>query len=140
MRSEGNAGKRGGQPGDIIVVFKEEDHEYFIREEDDIVYDLTISFPEAVLGTEVDVPTLNGKAKLKIDPGTPAGKLLKMKDKGIKHLNHHGWGDQIIRVIVDIPKKLNSKEKDLLKSLAELPNFKTSQKEDSKGFFKKFGL
>ena len=87
MRGEGNAGKRGGHPGDLIVVFKEEEHKYFIREEDDIIYDLTITFPEAVLGTDVDVPTLVGKARLKIDPGTPSGKLLKMRDKGVKHLN-----------------------------------------------------
>ncbi|MDZ7608027.1 MAG: J domain-containing protein [Cyclobacteriaceae bacterium] len=72
---------------------KEEEHEYFIREEDDIVYDLTITFPEALMGTEVDVPTLVGKARLKIDPGTQSGKLLKMRDKGIKHLNDSGqWG------------------------------------------------
>ncbi len=140
IRGEGNAGKRGGQSGDIIVVFKEEEHEYFVREEDDIVYDLTITFPEAVLGTEVDVPTLVGKARLKIDSGTQSGKLLKMRDKGIKHLNHSGRGDQIVRVLVNIPNKLSNKEKELLKELAEQPNFKTSDKENEKGFFKRFGL
>jgi len=140
MRGEGNAGKRGGQPGDIIVVFKEEENSYFFREEDDIIYDLTITFPEAVLGTEVDVPTLVGKARLKIDPGTPSGKLLKMRDKGIKHLNHSGHGDQIVRIMVNIPKKLSNKEKELLKELAEQPNFKTSDKDGEKGFFKRFGL
>ncbi|MBK7630341.1 MAG: molecular chaperone DnaJ [Ignavibacteriales bacterium] len=140
MRGEGNAGKRGGHSGDIIVVFKEEEHEYFVREEDDIVYDLTITFPEAVLGTEVDVPTLVGKARLKIDSGTQSGKLLKMRDKGIKHLNHSGRGDQIVRVVVNIPQKLSNKEKELLKELAEQPNFKTSDKENDKGFFRRFGL
>ena len=140
MRGEGNSGKRGGHPGDLLVVFKEEEHEYFTREEDDIIYDLTITFPDAVLGTEVDVPTLAGKARLKIDPGTPAGKLLKMRDKGIKHLNHSGHGDQIVRVNINIPRKLSNKEKELLRELAEQPNFKTSDKDDEKGFFKKFGL
>jgi molecular chaperone DnaJ len=140
MRSEGNAGKRGGHPGDLIVVFKEEEHKYFVREEDDIIYDLTITFPEAVLGTDVDVPTLVGKARLKIDPGTQSGKLLKMRDKGVKHLNHSGHGDQIVRINVNVPKKLSSKEKELLKELAEQPNFKTSDKDDEKGFFKRFGL
>ena len=86
LRGEGNSGKRGGSPGDIIVVFKEQEHEYFFREDDDIIYNLFISFPEAVLGADVDVPTLNGKARLKIDPGTPNGKFLKMTGKGIKHL------------------------------------------------------
>ena len=78
LRGEGNAGKRGGHSGDIIVVFKNIAHEYFFREDDDIIYSLFISFPEAVIGAEVDVPTLNGKARLKIDPGTPHGKFLKM--------------------------------------------------------------
>lgn len=140
LRGEGNAGKRGGQPGDVIVIFKEEEHDYFVREEDDIIYDLTITFPEAVLGTEVDVPTLNGKARLKIDSGTPSGKLLKMRDKGIKHLNHSGQGDQIVRIMVNIPKKLSNREKELLKELAEQPNFKTSDKGNEKGFFNRFGL
>lgn len=140
MRGEGNSGKRGGQSGDLLVVFKEEEHEYFIREEDDIIYDLTITFPDAVLGTEVDVPTLAGKARLKIDSGTPAGKLLKMRDKGIKHLNHSGHGNQIVRINVNIPKKLSNKEKELLKELAEQPNFKSSDKDDEKGFFKRFGF
>ncbi len=140
LRGEGNAGKRGGSSGDIIVVFKEQEHEYFQREENDIVYNLIISFPEATLGAEVDVPTLNGKARLKIDPGTPNGKLLKMTGKGIKHLNHSGFGDQIVRVNIDVPKKLTSKEKELLKELMELPNFKGDIKDQEKGFFKRFGL
>jgi len=140
IRGEGNAGKRGGPSGDIIVIFKEQEHDYFLREEDDIIYDLSITFPEAVIGTEVDVPTLVGKARLKIDSGTPSGKLLKMRDKGIKHLNHSGSGDQIVRVIVNIPKKLNHKERELLKELAEQPNFKSLGIENEKGFFSKFNL
>ncbi len=140
LRGEGNMGKRGGSAGDIIVVFKEQEHEYFIREEDDILYDLTITFPEAALGTEVDVPTLNGKARLKIDSGTPPGKLLKMRDKGIRHLNHSGRGDQIVRISIDVPKKITSKEKELLKELSDQQNFKASDKNGDKGFFKRFGL
>ncbi len=140
LRGEGNAGKRGGNPGDIIVVFKEQEHEYFKREENDIIYNLVISFPEAALGTEVDVPTLNGKARLKIDPGTPSGKLLKMTGKGIKHLNHAGYGDQIVKVIIDVPQKLNTREKELLKELMEMQNFKGDSKESDKGFFRRFGL
>jgi len=140
LRGEGNTGKRGGQPGNIIVVFKEEEHKYFVREDDDIIYDLSISFPEAALGIEVDVPTLNGKARLKIDSGTQPGKLLKLREKGIKHLNQHGRGDEIVRVNVVIPKKLNSKERELLKELAEQPNIKTSGKDESKSFFNRFGL
>jgi molecular chaperone DnaJ len=138
LRGEGNAGKRGGQAGDIIVVFQELPHEYFIRENDDIIYDLYLSFPVAALGGEIEVPTLNGKAVLKIEPGTNPGKMLKMRDKGIKHLNHSGYGDQYVRVNVDVPKKLSSKEKELLKELMELQNFKKSPNADEKNFFKRF--
>lgn len=139
LSGEGNAGKKGGRAGDLIVVFKEEEHEYFVREGDDIIYDLHLSIPEAILGTEVEVPTLNGKAMLKIDPGTPSGKMLKMTNKGIKHLNQPGYGDQLVRVIVEFPKKLTNKEKELLKELSEQPNFKGKITE-GKGFFKKFGF
>lgn len=128
LRGEGNAGKNGGQNGDIIVVFKELPHEYFIREGDDIIYDLYISYPEAVLGTEVEIPTLNGRAKLKIEPGTQPGKFLKMRDKGIQHLNSHGAGDQLVRINIYVPKRVNSKEKDLLKELNNMPNIKVPEK------------
>ncbi len=140
MRGEGNVGKRGGSPGDIIVIFQETPHEYFVREGDDIVYDLFITYPDAVLGAEVDVPTLTGKARLKIDAGTQPGKLLKMRDKGIKHLNQSGNGDQIVRINISVPKKISSKEKELLKQLASSPNFKLAADSDDKKFFKRFGL
>jgi len=140
LRGQGNAGLRGGSPGDIIVVFQENPHEYFKREGDDIVYDLFISFPEIVLGTEVEVPTLNGKAKLKIDGGTQPGKLLRMRDKGIQHLNQHGAGDQLVRVNIFVPKKISVKEREVLKELSEMPNIKSNSGSDDKNFFKRFGL
>ncbi|NWF89490.1 MAG: molecular chaperone DnaJ [Ignavibacteriaceae bacterium] len=140
MRGEGNSGKRNGPAGDIIVIFQEIPHDYFKREDDDIIYDLIISYPEAVLGADVDVPTLSGKARLKIDPGTQPGKLLKMRDKGIKHLNASGYGDQIVRVNIDVPRKINSKERELLKELSEQPNVKGNTSSDEKSFFKRFGL
>ena len=139
MRNEGNSGKRGGPSGDVIVIFQEAPHEYFVREGDDIVFDLHLNFPEAAMGAEVEIPTLNGKAVLKIDPGTQPGKLLKMKHKGIKHLNHTGSGDQIVRINVDVPRKLNSKEKELLKELSGMPNFNDGNNQGKK-FFNKFGL
>ena len=139
MRGEGNAGKRTGQNGNIIVVFQELEHEYFIRENDDIIYDMFVDYPLAVLGGEVEVPTLNGKAMLKIEPGTQPGKLLKMTAKGIKHLNSSGNGDQLVRVNLVVPKKTNSEEKELLKKLAEKPNIKAASNSE-KGFFKRFGL
>jgi len=140
IRGEGNSGKRGGPAGDLLVVFEEISHEYFIRDGDDIIYDLLISFPESVLGNEVEVPTLTGKSMLKIEPGTQAGKLLKMRGKGVKHLNQSGVGDQIVRVNIRVPKKVTAKEKELLKELAGLPNIQVNPNKDGKGFFKKFGL
>lgn len=140
MRGEGNSGKRNGASGDVIVIFQEIAHELFKREEDDIIYDLFISYPEAVLGADVEVPTLNGKARLKIDPGTHSGKLLKMRDKGIKHLNSSGFGDQIVRVNIDVPRKVNSREKELLKELSDQPNVKGNPNADEKNFFKRFNL
>ncbi len=124
LRGEGNAGKNGGPAGDIIVVFKEVPHEYFTRDGDDIVYELFISYPEAVLGSEVEIPTLNGRAKLKIESGIQPGKFLKMRDKGIQHLNRHGSGDQLVKVSIFVPKKVSSKEKDMLRDLQKQPNIK----------------
>ena len=140
LRGEGNSGKRGGQSGDIIVVFQELPHDNFIRENDDIIYNLFVTFPQAALGAEVEVPTLTGKAMLKVDPGTQPGKMLKMKGKGIRHLNYSGSGDQIVRINVAIPQKLNSKEKEIIKKLSEMPNVKTSSEDEKKNFFSKFGL
>jgi molecular chaperone DnaJ len=122
MRGEGNAGKNGGPSGDIVVVFQEIEHPYFIREGDDLIYDLFLTYPEVVLGTTVEVPTINGRAKLKIESGTQHGKFLKMKGKGIQHLNQHGSGDQLVRINIHVPNKVNSKEKDLLNELSKTPN------------------
>ncbi|MEW6196777.1 MAG: molecular chaperone DnaJ [Bacteroidota bacterium] len=126
LRGEGNAGKNGGSAGDIIVVFEELQHEYFTRDGDNVIYELNISYPEAVLGTEVEVPTLNGKAKLKIEPGTQPGKFLKMREKGIQHLNSHGAGDQLVKINVHVPKNVSGKEKEMLKELQKMPNIKAS--------------
>ena len=126
LRGEGNAGKNGGHAGDIIVVFKELPHEYFLRDGDNIIYELVLSYPEAVLGEEVEVPTLNGRAKLKIEPGTQPGKYLKMREKGIQHLNSHGAGDQLVKINIHVPRKVTSREKELLKELQGQPNIVVS--------------
>ena len=139
LRGEGNAGKRGGEAGAIIVVFEELPHKHFVREEDDIIYNLFVTYPQAALGAEVEVPTLNGKAVLKIDSGTQSGKFLKMRGKGIRHLNSSGAGNQIVKINVAVPHKMNSKEKELLKQLSEMPNIKDSSKAEEKNFFKRFG-
>lgn len=138
LRGQGNAGKRGGEAGDLIVLIEEEEHEYFERDGNDIYYDLVLSIPDAVLGTEVKVPTLKGKAKIKIDPGIQPGKLLRMKGKGIHGLNASGTGDQYIRVNVYIPEDLSDEEREHIEALRERDHFDASNKEnDGKGFFSK---
>lgn len=127
LRGEGNAGKNGGPAGDIIVIFKEKPHEFFKRDGDNIIYTLFISYPEAVMGTEVEIPTLTGRAKLKIDAGTQPGKYLKMTGKGIQHLNSYGNGDQLVKIDVFIPKKITAEEKKLLQQLQEMPNIKVPE-------------
>lgn len=122
LRGEGNAGKNGGPSGDIIVIFQEIEHPYFERDGDDLIYDLFLTYPEIVLGTSVEIPTINGRANLKIEQGTQPGKFLKMRGKGVQHLNQHGSGDQLVRINVNVPKKVNSKEKELLKELGKTPN------------------
>jgi molecular chaperone DnaJ len=139
MQGQGNAGRRGGRAGDIIVEFQELRHEHFVRNGDDIIYNALISFPEAVMGGDIEVPTLTGRSRVKIEPGTMPGKILRMKEKGIQHLNSHGKGDQLIRVQVWVPTKLNGREKELLKELSSSEHIVPSEEEKkaNKSFFEK---
>ena len=139
LQGQGNAGRRGGQAGDLIVVIEEEKHPYFQRNGDDIIYDLIISFPQAVLGSDVEVPTLNGKARLTIDPATPSGRMLRMRERGIPHLNSYGSGDQLVRVNIWVPKHLTPREKELLKELAKSEHISPTEEERNgdRSFFEK---
>ncbi|MGB2868374.1 MAG: molecular chaperone DnaJ [Bacteroidota bacterium] len=140
LQGQGNAGRRGGPAGDLIVAIEEEPHEHFKRNGDDIIYDLYISFPNAALGGQVEIPTLTGKAKLTIDAGTPSGRLLRMRERGIPRLNGYGRGDQLVRVNVWVPSRLNPEEKELLKELSAMehmtPNEEDRQQSD-RTFFDK---
>ena len=138
MRGQGNAGIRGGESGDLIVLIEEREHEHFERDGNDIYYDLVLSVPDAILGTEVEVPTLKGKAKIKIEQGTQPGKLLRMKEKGIQNLNSSNIGDQYIRVNVYIPSDLTKEERSHVEALRGQEHFAAENKEDDgKGFFSK---
>ncbi len=117
LNGEGEAGKHGGPPGDLYVEISVKDHPYFDRDGDDIKTEIHISYPEAVLGTKKKIRTLEGKAELKIPPGTKSGKVFRMRNKGVKNLNSNKIGDQLVKVIVDIPKDISKKAKDLLKEL-----------------------
>ena len=122
LRGEGNVGKRGGPAGDVIVVMEEEPHPVFTRNGDDVILDLVVSFSEAAIGGDIEVPTLTGRARLKIDPGTQSGRILRMRDKGIPHLNSFGRGDQLVRVNVWVPTSLSPREKQALKEMGESEN------------------
>jgi molecular chaperone DnaJ len=113
LRGEGNVGPRGGSAGDLIVVIEEKEHEWFERHGDDILFNLTVGFSQLVLGSEVEVPTLTGKVVLKIPAGTQAGKIFRLKGKGIQHLNHYGSGDELVRIRVETPEHLSKEEKEL---------------------------
>ncbi|NIR50770.1 molecular chaperone DnaJ [candidate division KSB1 bacterium] len=135
VRAEGNVGPRAGPAGDVIMFIEVEEHKHFERHGDDILYDLPLSFDQAALGDEVEVPTLNGKAKLQIQPGTQSHKILRMRGKGIPHLHGHGRGDQLVRAIVWTPTKLSSDDKKLIKELAKSEHMKPPQNDRS--IFKK---
>jgi len=137
MAGKGNAAPNGGIPGDLIILIEEVPHETLKREGNNIVYDLHISIPDAALGASVEVPTIDGKAKIKIEPGTQSGKLLRLKGKGIPEVNSYHRGDQIIHVNIWTPKALNSEERALLEKLKESANFKPQPGKNDKSFFDK---
>jgi molecular chaperone DnaJ len=141
LRGQGNAGQRSGQAGDLLVIIEEERHPLFTRNGQDILLDLLISFPEAVLGAEVEIPTLSNRARLKIEPGTQSGKILRMRDKGIPDLNTGERGDQLVRVNVWVPTRLSSKEKELLKEFSKSEGSKPKEGDRSahsdRSFFEK---
>jgi molecular chaperone DnaJ len=128
LRGEGNAGRRGGPAGDLIVVFEELPHELFERQGDDIIYELNLSIPEAVLGGEVEVPTLTGRAKLKLEPGLSPGKILRMRGKGLPNVNTKKQGDQLIVVNIYVPSKISHQEKEMMQTLMNSPNFKPKER------------
>lgn len=138
LRRQGNAGVRGGEPGDLIVLIEEKEHKHFERDGNDIYFDLTLSIPDAVLGTDIEVPTLKGKAKVKVEPGTQPGKLLRMKERGIRGLNNSGTGDQYIRVNIYVPKDLTEQERKHIQALQSTDHFDPANAEKrEKGFFSK---
>jgi molecular chaperone DnaJ len=135
VEGQGHAGRRGGSPGDAQVVIEEIEHDVFERDNDDVIMDLTIDFGTAALGATVNVPTLTGEAEITIDHGTQPGTQLRMKGKGIQHLNARGSGDQIIRVNVYVPESLSAKEKQALKDLTRGDHFQPKDKREKRDLF-----
>lgn len=131
IRGEGEEGERGGPPGDLFVFLYVEPHDFFSREGDDIICQIPISFPQASLGAEIEVPTLDGKRILIIPKGTESGEILRIKGEGFTKLRGHGRGDQLIQVIVKTPKNLSKRQEEILKEFEEISK-KKDRGEDSR--------
>jgi molecular chaperone DnaJ len=134
LSNEGDAGSNGGPNGDLFVVIRIKQHEIFEREEFDVHCTVPVSFSQAALGCELEVPTLSGKVALKIPAGTQSGVKMRLKGKGIQRLGGYGTGDQIVAVHVETPTKLSNEQKDLFKRLLELDSTSNPM---SRGFFDK---
>ncbi len=137
MSGKGNAAPNGGIPGDLIILIEEIPHETLKREGNNVVYDLHVSIVDAALGYSAEVPTIDGKAKIKIEPGTQSGKLLRLKGKGIPEVNSYHRGDEIIHVNIWTPKALSAEEREILEKLRDSPNFKPQPGKNDKSFFEK---
>lgn len=137
MSGKGNAGKHNGIPGDLLILIEEEADKDLIRDEDDLIYNLLLSFPTAALGGAVEIPTVDGKVKVKIEPGTQPGKVLRIRGKGLPSVNGYGTGDLLVNISIYVPETLSKDEKKALEKMEDSDNFKpnTSIKEK---IFRKF--
>jgi molecular chaperone DnaJ len=137
VRGKGNAARRGGVNGDLIVIFEEEKHPELERHENDLVYELYLSIPDAILGANAEIPTIEGKVKVKIDAGTQPGKILRLRGKGLPSYGNYGKGDLLVRVNVFIPKNITKDEKKLIEKFQKSPSFEPSNAQQDKSFFDK---
>jgi molecular chaperone DnaJ len=137
MSGKGNIGERGGPSGDLIILIEEEEHEQLQRDGLNVAFDLYVSFPDAVFGTQVEVPTIDGRAKIKIPPGTQSGKIFRLKGKGFPSINSHEKGDQLIHVNVWTPQHVSVEEKNILEKMQASQNFQPSPDKNDKSFWEK---
>lgn len=139
VSGKGNAARRGGINGDLLVVIHEEDHPDLIRDDNDLIFNLMLTLPELTLGTTAEIPTIEGKARVKIEAGTQPDKILRMRGKGLPDVNSYGKGDLLVKIHAWVPTKVNEEEKELLEKLSKTPNFKSdvTKKMKKKDFFEK---
>jgi molecular chaperone DnaJ len=135
VSGKGNAAARGGIPGDLIVVIEEVAHEHLERDNQNLLYEHYLNFADAALGTSISIPTLEGKAKIKIPAGTQPGKVFRLKGKGLPSINSYGRGDLLVNINVWTPKSLNKQEMEILEKLKTSKNFEPNPSASEKGFF-----
>ncbi len=137
MRGQGNAAPQGGVPGDLIIQVEEQPHDLFERQENNLYYNAFVTFAEAALGGYIEIPTLHGKVRVKLEQGTPSGKVIRLKGKGLSDVNGYSRGDMLVSINVWVPKSLTKEEKNMLSELSEHPNFKPNPSKQERGFFDK---
>lgn len=133
LSGQGEIGSKGGPRGDLYLVINVAPHALFTREGNDIHFDMPITFVQAALGDEIEVPTLDGKVKYKVPEGTQTGTVFRLREKGIPRLRGNSRGDQYIKVVVDVPKKLNEKQKDILRDFAKECGEEVHERQNSFG-------
>lgn len=137
VSGKGNAPARGGVPGDLIILVETKEHEHLQRDGNNLLYNMYISFPQAVMGTTATVPTIDGKVKVKVEPGTQPGKILRLRNKGIPYLQRRSRGDQLININVWTPQQVSKEEKEMLEKLNQSDNFSPDPGKDERSFFQK---
>jgi molecular chaperone DnaJ len=137
VSGKGNAARRGGINGDLIVVIEEEPHEELVRDGNDLIYSLFVTIPDAITGTTVEIPTVTGKVKIKVDAGTQPGKILRLRGKGISDVNGYNTGDLLVAVNVWIPKDVTKEERAILEKLNKSKNFLPNPTKEDRTFFQK---
>jgi len=135
VSGKGNAGARGGVPGDLIVLIEEKEHPELIRDGNNLLYDLYINFADAALGSSNDIPTIDSKARIKIAPGTQGGKVLRLKGKGIPDVNGYGRGDLLVNINIWTPRDLTKEEQEMMEKLKDSKNFKPNPTTKDKSYF-----
>jgi molecular chaperone DnaJ len=133
----GNAARRGGVNGDLLVIIEEEKSPDLIRDGNDLIYNLYLSFPDAALGSNIEIPTVDGKVKIKIDPGTQPGKVLRLRGKGLPDVNGYGKGDLLVTINVWVPKNLSKEERTTIEKMMKSANFTPNPDSSEKNFFEK---
>ena len=137
MQGQGNAAPRGGIAGDLIVLVEELEHDTFERQESNLYYNAFITYAQAAMGGTVEIPTLNGKVKIKVEQGTPSGKVVRLRGKGLPEMNGYGRGDLLVSLNVWVPKSLTKEERKTLEDLDKHDNFQPNPTKQERGFFDK---